>query len=109
MLSKKAEQNGKNWDEKLLFVLFAYRTAAQESTGESPFQLLYGCNPKLPTEDALSCPVDRTQVDLSTADSQKFQHPNYSAPLRKLIVICSKVWRASQIFQLKVPKYFDSW
>ena len=52
-------------DEKLPFVLFAYRTAAQESTGESPFRLLYGRDPKLPTEDALLCPVDRTQVDLS--------------------------------------------
>ena len=65
MLAKTAEQNGKNWDEKLPFVLFAYRTAVQESTGESPFRLLYGRDPKLPTEDALSCPVDRTQVDLS--------------------------------------------
>ena len=63
MLAKTAKQNG--WDEKLPFVLFAYRTAIQESTGESPFRLLYGRDPKLPTEDALSCPVDRTQVDLS--------------------------------------------
>ena len=61
MLAKTAEQNGKNWDEKLPFVLFAYRTAVQESTDESPFRLLYGRDPKLPTEDALSCPVDRTQ------------------------------------------------
>ena len=65
MLAKTAEQNGKNWDEKLPFVLFAYRTAVQESTGESPFRLLYGRDPKLPTEDALSCPVDSSQVDLS--------------------------------------------
>ena len=64
MLAKTAEQNGKNWDEKLPFVLFVYRTAAQESTGESPFQLLYDHDPKLPTKDPLSCPVDRTQVDL---------------------------------------------
>ena len=35
MLAKTAEQNGKNWDEKLPFVLFAYRSTAQESTGES--------------------------------------------------------------------------
>ena len=27
----------------------AYRTTVQESTGELPFQLLYGCNPKLRT------------------------------------------------------------
>ena len=27
--------------------------------------------------------------ELITVDSQKFRHPNYSAPLRELIVICS--------------------
>ena len=46
-------------------MLFAYRSTVQESTGESPFRLLYGRDPKLPTEDALSSPVDRTQIDLS--------------------------------------------
>ena len=65
MLAKTTELNGKNWDEKLPFVLFAYRSTVQESTGESPFRLLYGRDPKLPTEDALSCPVDRTQIDLT--------------------------------------------
>ena len=28
MLAKRAEQNGKNWDEKLPFVLFAYRSTS---------------------------------------------------------------------------------
>ena len=65
MFAKTAKQNGKNWDGKLPFVLFAYRNAAQVSTGESPFRLLYGCDPKLPTKDALSYLVDRTQADLS--------------------------------------------
>ena len=35
----------------------------------------------------------------NTADSR---HSNYSAPLRALIVAYSKVWRASQIFQVKI-------
>ena len=70
MLAKTVEQNGKNWDEKLPFVLFAYRSTAQESTGESPFRLLYGWDPKLPMEDALSCPVDCTQVDLDCYNVQ---------------------------------------
>ena len=65
MLAKTAELNGKNWDEKLPFVLFVYRSTVQESTGESPFRLLYGRDPKLPNEDALSCSVDRTQIGLS--------------------------------------------
>ena len=70
MLAKTANRNGRDWDEKLPYVLFAYRATAQESTGESPFRLLYGRDPKLPTEDALSFPVDRMQVDLSSYKSE---------------------------------------
>ena len=36
MLAKTAERGGKNWDEKLPFVLFAYRASQQQSTLESP-------------------------------------------------------------------------
>ena len=50
MLSKTMEKNGKNWDEKIPYVLFAYRTSVQESTQESPFYLLYGRDPNLPSK-----------------------------------------------------------
>ena len=40
MLTKIAKLNGNNWDEELPYVLFAYRSTVQESTGQSPFQLL---------------------------------------------------------------------
>ena len=40
MLTKTAELNGNNWDEKLPYVLFTYRSTMQESTGQLPFQLL---------------------------------------------------------------------
>ena len=40
MLTKMAELNDNNWDEELPYVLFAYRFTMQESTGQSPFQLL---------------------------------------------------------------------
>ena len=43
------EQSGKDWDTHLRFVLFAYQASFQESTKESPFYLLYGRDPKLPT------------------------------------------------------------
>ena len=68
MLSKKVEQSGKDWDKQLPYVLFAYRTSSQESTKASPFFLLYGRNPKLPTTAALNPPVDR--VTLNLADYQ---------------------------------------
>ena len=42
MLRKTADEEGKDWDKLLPFVLFAYREVPQESTGYSPFELLYG-------------------------------------------------------------------
>ena len=56
MLSKTAKRNGKDWDSCLPFVLFAYCSSPQTSTGESPFYLLYGRDPRLPTEAVLCSP-----------------------------------------------------
>lgn len=52
-----------HWDTRLLYVLFAYQASLQESTRESPFFLLYGRDPTLPTEAALNSPVFRSYVD----------------------------------------------
>ncbi|GFS77821.1 transposon Tf2-11 polyprotein [Trichonephila clavipes] len=42
MLSMYVDVEQKNWDEILPFVTFAYNTAKQETTGFTPFYLLYG-------------------------------------------------------------------
>ena len=42
MLRKCAAEEGKDWDKLIPSLLFAYREALQESTGFSPFELLYG-------------------------------------------------------------------
>ncbi|KZS08331.1 Uncharacterized protein APZ42_027714 [Daphnia magna] len=39
-----------DWDRTLQYVCFAYNTARQESTGNSPFFLLYGREPRLPID-----------------------------------------------------------
>ena len=54
MLAKTVERGGKDWDQRLPFVLFAYRASQQQSTLESPFFLLYGRDPRLPTEQVTS-------------------------------------------------------
>ena len=53
MLAKTVEHGGKDWDQKLPFVLFAYRASQQQSTLESPFFLLYGRDPRLPADPAM--------------------------------------------------------
>ena len=42
MLRKTANQEGKDWDKLVPYLLFAYREVPQASTGFSPFELLYG-------------------------------------------------------------------
>ena len=50
MLAKKVEQSGKDWDQHLPYI-FVYRASMQEPVKESPFYLLYGRDPRLPTLD----------------------------------------------------------
>ena len=50
MLRKTASTEGKDWDRLIPFLLFAYREVPQESTGYSPFELLYGCDVRSPLD-----------------------------------------------------------
>ena len=63
MLSKTVKP-GVEWYERLPYVLFAYRANVQASAGESPFFLLYGRDPQLPTEFVMSPDGIREQVPL---------------------------------------------
>lgn len=46
-------QDQRDWDEIVPYVIFAYRNAPQESTGESPFFLMYGRDATLPFDEIL--------------------------------------------------------
>eukprot|EP00731_Ephydatia_muelleri_P024547 Em0016g818a len=50
MLSKVVSENQRNWDENLQKVLFAYRTAVHDSTGYTPFLVMFGRSPNLPVD-----------------------------------------------------------
>lgn len=59
MLSKYVNSEQSDWDELLPMCLFAYRTTtATESTELSPFQIIYGREPRLPIEQMLTVPRD---------------------------------------------------
>ena len=47
-LSMFVSSNQKDWDQHLPQVFFAYRVSPNATTGESPFYLLYGREPRLP-------------------------------------------------------------
>ena len=65
MLAKTCERYGHDWDKHLPYVLYAYRVSVQASTGKSPFFLLYGRDPTLPTLEALSRERSPYMVDLA--------------------------------------------
>ena len=46
MLRKIVEADGRNWDQLLPYLLFSIREVPQASTGFSPFELLYGRQPR---------------------------------------------------------------
>ena len=64
MIAKSTDSEGRDWDVRLPFLLFAYRATPQASTGESPFALLYGRDCQLPTEAALNPPMERDLIAL---------------------------------------------
>ena len=70
MLSKTVKKNGRDWDQQLPFVLYAYRTSPQASTGESPFYLMYGRDPRMPTEECLSTNPPRSHINIDDYKTQ---------------------------------------
>ena len=70
MLSKSVAKHGRDWDTHLPYLLFAYRTSVQSSTGDSPFFLLYGRDARIPTEAVLSQPQTAYQVDMDDYKSE---------------------------------------
>ena len=64
MLAKTVQKGGPDWDDRLPYVLFAYRASQQSSTLESPFYLVYGRDPRLPTPAVLNPKRSCMAVDL---------------------------------------------
>ena len=74
MLSKSVDKYGRDWDVHPPYLVFAYRVAVQESTGASPFYLLYGREPVLPTSEALTHPRSAYQLDFQDYGTELVAH-----------------------------------
>ena len=83
MMAKHAREFGPDWDLHLQQLLFAYRAKPHASAGESPFCLIYGRDPRLPTETCLSPPQSKYVVDVQ----------DYCSDLHRAM---SSVWQAAR-------------
>ncbi len=91
-MSKSVEKNGRDWDTRLPYVLFAYRASLKESTKESPFFLLYGRDPRLPTETALCTPLQRSYLEIDDYKSE-------------LVVGLTEAWRMARDHVQKAQRH----
>ena len=64
MIAKHAHKFGTDWDLYLQQLLFAYHVKPHNSTGKSPFFLLYGRDARCPTETALSQSLSPYKIDI---------------------------------------------
>ena len=72
MISKASDKNPTEWDKQLPLLLFAYRSVVQESTKKSPFFLLYGRDPRLPTGMILEGTRTTYLVDIEDYQTELF-------------------------------------
>ena len=97
MLSFYTSRDQKDWDVFIPYVLFAYRAASHSSTKESPFFLLYGRDPLLPSDLVLR---DLTESASSVDD---YKH--------NLARTLSEAWKVAkdciEKAQDKQKKYYD--
>ena len=81
MLSKIVSRGGRDWDDLLGPVLFAYRTAPHSSTGETPFSLVYGRDARVPTNLDFYQPVQKMPVVESEFARELFEDLKYARKL----------------------------
>ena len=79
----KSSSDGTDWDTRLPCVLFAYHASLQESSKESPFFLLYGRDPRVPTSTVLTSRKSLYAVDIDDYKSE-------------LMVNLSQAWKLAQ-------------
>lgn len=59
-VSMYVSRDQKDWDTHIPAILFGYRVSPHETTGDSPFYLLYGREPRLPIDASLLPPSNLT-------------------------------------------------
>ena len=64
LLSLAASENEQEWDLHLPMVMLAYRTSVQESTGCTPFYLMFGREARLPSDVMYGHPIPHRSISM---------------------------------------------
>ena len=101
MMKKFTYKNKKDWDEYLPYLLFAYREAPEESTGFSPFELLYGRQ--------VRGPLDVLREVWTEEESEKTTEITHLVQMRKRLEKMSSLVRANSArAQKRQKKSYDA-
>lgn len=89
MLSMYVSSDHRDWNESLPFVTFAYNTSRQETTGRTPFYLVYGREVVLPIDVAVNAdpnPIPPTDRDPSEWMLERLQQARLEVQSRAAAV-----------------------
>ena len=102
MLSCSVENEKDDWDKYLPYLLFSYREVPQDSTGFSPFELLYGRHVRGPLT------VIREQWEEPELDEQKESVVSYMLKTREILLKMSDLAQQSELkSKQKQKEYYD--
>ena len=78
IMTKKGKQHRRDWSNKLLEALWAYRTTWKNTTGYSPYEMVYGKQVLIPIEFQISTYRLATELgmDLNEAQQQRMMQLN---------------------------------
>eukprot|EP00253_Pinus_taeda_P028921 PITA_28921 len=85
IITKAVAMNIKNWEEKLKDALWAYRITWKNTTGFTPYQLVYGKEVMLPIEFQIHTYKMAADlgIDLNEAQQERIQHLNQLDAMRQ--------------------------
>ena len=97
MLACFVKENQENWDELLPYLKFAYCTSVHSTTGYTPFELVFGRNPKLPVDLI----VKEVRVDLN------IDQEAYAQRVRERFLKAYEQIRQDRDLKIELKKFYS--
>jgi transposase InsO family protein len=104
IITKTVQRSNTDWDQRIFYALWAYRTAYKVTTKSTPFQLVYGQEAILPIE--LEIPSLRIAIDHRMSDFNSLRH-RY-AVLEKLNETRAQAYLNTIAIQNRRKSFYDS-